>query len=98
MAGPFQIKDAERHDPHERQREQSQEGDDRAFQSEPALAEHDRRIADVWAGQELAEANGLGEVRLREPAAFLDHRAVGPGQYAAEGARADREETEEEFA
>src|SRR4051812_11904050 len=97
MAGPFQIKDAERHYPHERQREEPQEGDDGAFQSEPALAEHDGRVADVRAGQELAEADGLGEVRLREPAALLDHRAVSPGQHAAEGARADGEKAEEEL-
>src|SRR5712664_2142058 len=49
------VKGGEREHPNERQREQAEEGDHRAAQAEPALAEHDRRVADVGARQELAE-------------------------------------------
>ena len=65
--------------------------------AEPALAEHDRGVADVRAGQELAQADGLGEIGRGNPAPLLDHHAVRPRHHAAEGAPADREETEEQL-
>ena len=46
----------------------------------------------------LAQADGLGEIGLGDPAALLHHDAVGPWHHAAEGARADGEEAEEELA
>src|SRR5207253_11470784 len=61
------------------------------------LAEHEGGIADVRAGQELAKADRLGEVRLREPATLFHHGAIGPRQDAAERARADGEKAREEL-
>ena len=95
---PFEVEDAERHHPDKRQRHQAEERDRRAPDAEPALAEDDRGIADIRAGQELAKADRLGEVGLRQPAALLHHRAVRPRHHAAERARADGEETEEQLA
>src|SRR5205085_11042077 len=73
-------------------------GDDGAGNAEPALAEDDRGVADVRAGQELAEADGFREIRLGQPAPLFHHRAIGPRQHAAEGTRADGEKAEEELA
>jgi hypothetical protein len=84
--------------PDERQREQAEERHQRAAHPEPALADHDGRIADVRPRQELAQADRFGEIRLGHPAPLLDHDAVRPRHHAAEGARADREEAEEKLA
>ena len=91
------IDRTQRDDDDDRRREQAGDGDHRPLRAALAGAEGGGEVDHVRAGQELAEAEQVGELGPGEPAAALDHDAAGEGQHAAETRQAGREEAGEEF-
>ena len=69
---------------------------DRAAQAEEAVAEHQREVDDVRAGQHLAERQHLDELLARQPALALDELALRDGEDAAEALQREAVEGEEE--
>ena len=83
---------------HHRHAEHAAECRQRPAPAEPAVADHDRQIADIRAGQKLAESQVFGELLAAQPAALLDQHPLGPGQHAAKTAQRQQREDDEEFA
>ena len=62
-----------------------------------ALAEAHREVDDVRTGQELAEAQRLGEILVIHPAALLHQRVMRPIDRTAEAGEADLHESDIEI-
>ena len=60
-----------------------------------SASQRDGHVADVGAGQELAQGEQVGELGRRQPAAVVDDHAAGKRQHAAEPEQADPEEAGE---
>src|SRR5712671_6695669 len=48
-----------------------------------------RDVGNVWAGQELAEAQRLREFRFTHPVSFIDDHAARPHEHATDAAEPD---------
>src|SRR5579875_148493 len=91
------VEHAERDEDHERYGNHARDGGGGAGGTVLALTEAHRKIDDVRAGQELAEAERLGEVLVAHPVASLNERAVRPVDRAAEARQADLHEGDEQI-
>jgi len=88
----FGIEEAKQDEDEERHRENAGESGEGARKTMLALAEAHREVDDVRTGQELAEAQRLGEILVIHPAALLHQRVMRPIDRTAEAGEAEAEE------
>ena len=98
IIGNLSIKERQPQDDHHRHAEHAAECRQRPAPAKPAVADHDRQIADIRAGQKLTKGQVFGELLTAQPATLLDQHPLGPGQHATEAAQRQQREDDEEFA